>query len=108
MAIAEDLLTLFILLWFCLSFVCCGNRLLRVCCVQLKTNVAHLLISVALGLIVTETMLLLVQFSQQIRLGCYFVIVILLLFVLTDGRNIVERIAQLAKWDSLSKIECFL
>lgn len=69
MAIAQDLLTLILLVCFCLAFACLGSSILRLLQFRIVRDADHLLVAIGVGVVCVEVLLFFVQFTQHIRLG---------------------------------------
>ncbi len=91
MAVTQDLLTLLALAWFCLAFACFGNSILRLLKFELERDSEHLLVAIGVGLISTEVFLFLVQFTQHIRQGNLFVIVLLCIPLFSESSVILRK-----------------
>ena len=81
MAIAESLLTLVALCGFCLAFACLGNSVLRLLRFEVEKDTEHLLVTVGVGLVGTEILLFLIQFTQYIRGGSLAIIGLLCVLI---------------------------
>ena len=92
MAIAEDLLTLVALVGFCLAFACLGNTILRLLRFEMDRDGEHLLVTIGVGLVGTETLLFLVQFTQHIRQGGLAIILLLCVTLFSESRSILHRV----------------
>ncbi|PWU08518.1 MAG: hypothetical protein C5B47_04590 [Verrucomicrobia bacterium] len=106
MALAQALLCLISLVFFWFAFTCCGRWLLRRLAVRLNSSLDELLVSTALGIICTETLLLIVEFSQRIRLGSYGIVGFLFIFFAIEIRGLAGQVTNLGKQlASFSKLE---
>ncbi len=91
MAIAEDLLTLVALCCFCLAFACLGNTILRLLRFEMEKDAEHLLVTVGVGLVGTEILLFLIQFTQYIRDGSLAIIGLLCMPLILESASILRR-----------------
>jgi len=97
MAVAQTLLSLIILLSFCASFACCGQRILRLLSVEIAAPSDHFLVSTALGILAAETFLALAEFSDHVRIGSYLIVGVLAFFFLLEGRPFARQLSSLAR-----------
>lgn len=88
MALTQAALTLLVLCGFSLSFSAVGNVILRQLEFQMPAEGEHLLVSIAVGLLVTELLLFLIQTTQHIRAGCFALAALLTAFLLWEWRAI--------------------
>src|SRR5215469_8281068 len=77
MALAIAVLVFIAVSGFCLALASLGNLILRYARLKMDTDEEHLLVSVAIGLVLTEIALFAVQATQHIRQGCYVVLILL-------------------------------
>jgi len=107
MALVEVVLVAILLAGFCLGFASLGIWALRAVRHEMPSDAEHLLIAIAVGLLITEILLFLIQFTQRIKLGS-FAIASLLFVVLMSGRRSVwhrlrRALRQIAPLSSLSR-----
>jgi len=91
MAIAQGLLTLIALCGFCLGFACFGNTILRLLRFGMESDAEHVLVAVGIGLLGTEILLFLIQFTQHIRLGSLALIGLLCVPLFSEFGCILRR-----------------
>jgi hypothetical protein len=107
MAIAQNLLTLVVLASFCLAFACLGSRILRLFRFQIERDAEHLLVAIGVGVVCTELLLFLVQFTQYIRQGFLFVIGLLCIPLFSESAVILRRfqatLRVLRSWSATSR-----
>jgi len=109
MALAQSLLCLGSLIFFCAAFACCGRRILKYLDIGLNSPFDQLLISTAVGIVCAETLLLLGEFSQHIRPAAYCIVGLLSLCVLIEAQRFGRQINPLfRRIIALSGIERFL
>jgi len=92
MAIAEGLLTLVALCGFCLAFACLGNTILRLLRFEMEREGEHLLVTIGVGLVGTEILLFLIQFTQHIRQGGVAIIGLLCVPLFSESRSMLHRV----------------
>ncbi len=92
MAIAEGLLTLVALCGFCLAFACSGNTILRLLRFEMEREGEHLLVTIGVGLVGTEILLFLIQFTQHIRQGGVAIIGLLCVPLFSESRSMLHRV----------------
>lgn len=97
MALIDSLLTLLALAAFCGGFACLGAGLLRRLGVALDDDAEFLLISVAVGVVVTEAALALAEWTQHFHAAAFVVLCALCLPVVTEGREVLRRARALAR-----------
>jgi hypothetical protein len=73
MALVMVILTILVLCIFCMSFASLGNRVLRALRVEMRSDGVHILVAIAVGLIITEISLFLIQITQHIRQGSFVI-----------------------------------
>ena len=88
MALASAGFTLVELCVLALSFTCLGNRLLRWLALDMDSDAGHLLVSIATGEIFAQVPLFFIQLTQHIKTGCYVVVALLCVLILTDAVSI--------------------
>lgn len=109
MAIAQGLLTLIALVGFCMGFASLGNAILRWLRFEMERDAEHLLVAIAVGLVVTEILLFLIQFTQHIRQGILAIICFLLAPLYSESALILRRVrAVLCHLGTRSAAERFL
>src|SRR2546428_32789 len=109
MAIAQGLLTLVALNGFCLAFACLGNAILRSLRFEMEKDSEHLLVAVGIGLVGTEILLFLIQFTQHIRQGSLAIIGLFCLPLLSESASILRRVCAVFRLlGSRSTAERFL
>src|SRR5258708_35098762 len=77
--------------WVWIWYVCFGNSILRMYKFELDRGSEHLLVAIGVGLISTEVFLFLVQFTQHIRQGNLFVIVLLCIPLFSESSVILRK-----------------
>ena len=88
MALTLATLTLLALCGFCLSFSAAGNLILRQLEFQMPGESEQFLVSTAIGLLVTEIFLFLIQVTQHIREGCLALAALLAALLLWEWRAV--------------------
>ena len=92
MALGMAALTLLQLLGFCLGFASLGNVLLRSLRLEMVSDAEHVLVTLAVGLIVTEILLFLTQVTQHIRFGCLATVLFLFSLTILEWRPVWRRL----------------
>src|SRR5438034_8315974 len=92
MAVAQGLLTLVALCGFCMAFACLGGVILRALRFEMEEDGEHLLVAVGAGLVGTEILLFLVQFTRHIRQGSLAIIGLLCLPLFSESASILRRV----------------
>jgi len=92
MALTLAALTFLALCGFCLGFASLGDLILLKLKFQMRSDGEHLLLAVAIGLLITEVLLFLIQTTNHIRAGCLGLAGLLLAFVLQEWRSIQGRL----------------
>lgn len=108
MALATAVLTLAELLVICLGFASLGNILLRFLRLEMERDAEHLLCAVAVGLVASEALIFLVEFTQQIQSGCFVIVALLCCLLILESKRIWKRLRrvlkEVAQQSSLGKI----
>ena len=91
MAIGQALLTLVALCDFCLAFASLGNAILRSLRFEMEKDAEHLLVAVGAGLVSTEILLFLIQFTQHIRQGSLAIIGLLCVPLISESASVLRR-----------------
>ena len=88
MALMRAVLTLLALCSFLLGFASLGSLLLRKLGFRMSSDREQLLVSSAIGLLGTETLLFLIEYTQHIRFGCFVMAGVLGALVLWEWKTI--------------------
>ena len=96
MALAQAFLIFLALLGICLALASLGYRILR--SIRWKTESAgeHFLVATAIGLVTTEILLFLVQFTQHIKQACWGITAWLCILLILDWKRVWSNCRSIA------------
>ena len=96
MALAQAFLIFLALLGICLALASLGYRILR--SIRWKTESAgeHFLVAAAIGLVTTEILLFLVQFTQHIKQACWGITAWLCILLILDWKRVWSNCRSIA------------
>ena len=82
---------------FCLAAISLGNLILRILHLEMDTDAQHLLICAGVGVISIELLLFGVESTQQIGKGCFVVLGLLCIALITDFRLITQKCSRILR-----------
>src|SRR5215469_10303174 len=97
MALAIAVLVFIAVSGFCLALASQGNLILRYVRLEMDTDLEHLLVAVAIGLVVIEIALFAVQATQHVRQGCYAVLILLAIAFSVECKTVLKAAFELIK-----------
>jgi hypothetical protein len=97
MALTIAVLVFIALSGFCLALASLGSLILRYARLEMDTDEKHLLVSVAIGLVVTEIVLFAVEATQHVRQGCYVVLIFLCVVSFLECKSVLKTAFKLIK-----------
>ncbi len=82
---------------FCLAAISLGTSILRILHLEMDTDTQHLLICAGVGVISIEMLLFGVASTQQIGKGCFVVLGLLCIALITDFRLITQKCSRILR-----------
>lgn len=87
MALAQSFLSFLTLFGICLALASLGNTILRLLHWELESHGEHFLVATAVGLVTTEILLFLAQFTQHIKQGCWTIAASLFILLILEWKQ---------------------
>jgi hypothetical protein len=97
MALGRSLLTLVWLCGFGLGTASVGNGVLRKLRLELQSDAEYLLVAIAIGITVTETLICFVLCTMHIRWGCFAIAILLCFVSLRESKAVSARVSAVLR-----------